>query len=39
VLAIGATAASATATIFNAVQIAAINRAGEAADACEEALR
>lgn len=38
VLAIGATAASATATVFNATQIAAIKRAVEAADACEAAL-
>jgi hypothetical protein len=38
-MAIGATAASAAATIFNAAQIAAINKAGEAADACEEAMK
>jgi uncharacterized membrane protein len=38
-LAIGATAASAVATIFNAVQISAIKKASDVADNCEEALR
>jgi hypothetical protein len=39
ILAIGATAGSLTATIFNATQIAAIKRASEVADKCEEALQ
>jgi hypothetical protein len=39
VLAIGATAASATSTVFNAMQIAAIKRAEDAAVACEETLK
>jgi hypothetical protein len=38
-LAIGATAASATSTVFNAMQIAAIKRAEDATTACEEALK
>ena len=39
VMAGGATVASATATVFNATQIAAIKRAANIADKCEEALR
>ncbi|MDR1697197.1 MAG: hypothetical protein LBR41_03180 [Rickettsiales bacterium] len=39
VLAIGATAASGAATIFNATQISAIKRASEIADSCERALQ
>lgn len=39
VLAIGTTAASATATIFNATQISAIKRASDVADGCEGALQ
>ncbi|MCL1892427.1 MAG: hypothetical protein FWF97_04045, partial [Alphaproteobacteria bacterium] len=39
VLAIGATAASATAVVFNATQIAAIKKASAVADKCEEALQ
>lgn len=39
VLAIGTTAASATATVFNATQISAIKKASEIADNCERALQ
>ncbi|MDR0967463.1 MAG: hypothetical protein LBL75_01360 [Rickettsiales bacterium] len=39
VLAIGTTAASLTATIFNATQIAAIKKASAVADECQEALQ
>jgi len=39
VMAVGATASSAVATIFNGAQIAAINKAAATAKNCEEALR
>jgi hypothetical protein len=39
VLAIGSTAASVAATVFNATQITAIKKASEVADRCEEALQ
>lgn len=39
VLSVGATAASASALIFNATQISAIKKAAEAAQECEKALR
>ncbi|MCL2338477.1 MAG: hypothetical protein FWC51_00805 [Proteobacteria bacterium] len=39
VLAIGATAASTTATVFNAMQVAAIKKASDVSDNCEKALR